>query len=220
LVELLTARGKATISLVAEVDGTIVGHILFSPATVGPPCRGGPEPQHPARQAGSTWPTVSTGLGLAPVAVHPDFQNHGIGSALVRAGLAECRRLATVRPADKKSEVGGQRSDDDNPASDFRLPTSDLHSTVHWIVLLGHETYYPRFGFAPASRWNLIGDYGSSGAFQFLPLTAAANEIRGGHIRYAPEFDELFPSELANRGSRKLCQGKNRRGGRGGATPL
>ena len=43
---------------------------------------------------------------------------------------------------------------------------------IPWVVLLGHETYYPRFGFAPASRWNLTGDYGSHDAFQFLRLTA------------------------------------------------
>jgi hypothetical protein len=47
-------------------------------------------------------------------------------------------------------------------------------------------------GFAPASRWNLTGDYGSHAAFLFLPLTEAANEIRGGHIRYAPEFGKIF----------------------------
>jgi hypothetical protein len=51
---------------------------------------------------------------------------------------------------------------------------------------------YARFGFAPASRWNLTGDYDNHDGFQFLPLTAAANQIRGGHIRYAPEFDEAF----------------------------
>ena len=36
------------------------------------------------------------------------------------------------------------------------------------------------------------GDYGSHDAFQFLPLTAAAEVHRGGHIRYAPEFGEDF----------------------------
>ncbi len=60
------------------------------------------------------------------------------------------------------------------------------------VVVLGHESYYPRFGFAPASRWNLTGEYGDSDAFQFLPLTAAADALRGGHIRYAPEFDEII----------------------------
>ena len=63
-----------------------------------------------------------------------------------------------------------------------------------WVVVLGHETYYPRFGFAPARNWNLTGDYGDSDAFQFLPLTPAADSICCGHIRYANEFAELFPS--------------------------
>jgi putative acetyltransferase len=61
--------------------------------------------------------------------------------------------------------------------------------------IYSHETYYPRFGFAPASRWNLTCDYGESDAFQFLSLTAAANELRGAHIRYAPEFGEIFGLE-------------------------
>ncbi len=63
------------LSLVAESDGRIIGHILFSPITietvVGP---------------------VRT-LSFAPMAVHPDFQRRGVGSALVRAGLEAARRL-------------------------------------------------------------------------------------------------------------------------------
>jgi putative acetyltransferase len=35
-------------------------------------------------------------MGLAPMAVVPERQRHGIGSALVRAGLDECRRLGAV----------------------------------------------------------------------------------------------------------------------------
>ena len=71
LVDLLRERGKATISLVAEIDGEIVGHILFSPVTIEPPQPG--------------W----NALGLAPVAVIPDRQGRGIGQALVdlRAAL-------------------------------------------------------------------------------------------------------------------------------------
>lgn len=60
------------LSLVAGMDGRIVGHILFSPA----------------RTTGG-----GTVLALAPVAVDPPFQRQGIGSALVRRGLAECQRL-------------------------------------------------------------------------------------------------------------------------------
>ncbi len=65
-----------------------------------------------------------------------------------------------------------------------------------WIVVLGHENYYPRFGFAPASRWNLTGDYGSHDAFQFLPLTSEARALTGGQIRYAPEFGEVFTQDV------------------------
>jgi putative acetyltransferase len=205
LVALLIERGKGAISLVAEQDGEVVGHILFSSATL--EC--GPLASRAESDRLSAMPPLAeqadhVGLGLAPVAVLPAFQNQGLGSALVRAGLAECHRLAKVRPAqvgpsgpegpelptDSAGEwlkVRSHKSQVPEPTSDSRLPTS-----VHWVVVLGHPTYYPRFGFAPARRWKLTCDYGDSDAFQFLPLTATADALRGGHIRYAPEFGELF----------------------------
>jgi putative acetyltransferase len=57
---------------VADDGGAIVGHILFSPVTVAVDS-GGPV------------------LGLAPLAVRPERQREGIGSQLVRAGLAAAR---------------------------------------------------------------------------------------------------------------------------------
>lgn len=74
LVDALRANGKARMSLVAENDGQIVGYILFSPVTL--------EPANKELFA----------LGLAPMAVLPGFQNQGIGSLLIRAGLDECRK--------------------------------------------------------------------------------------------------------------------------------
>lgn len=73
LVERLRASGKAVIELVALDGDSIVGHILFSPVTLEP-------------LAGSV------GLGLAPVAVMPDHEKHGVGRRLIQNGLAECRR--------------------------------------------------------------------------------------------------------------------------------
>jgi putative acetyltransferase len=73
LVDALRAAGAATISLVAECDGRVVGHILFSPVRI--------EGEGVGFDA----------QGLAPVAVDPDRQRDGIGSALVRAGLDACR---------------------------------------------------------------------------------------------------------------------------------
>jgi len=71
LVDRLRANGKAAVSLVAEDDGHIVGHILFSPVTFDPPA-------------------AVVGFGLAPMAVLPDHEKHGVGRRLVQNGLAEC----------------------------------------------------------------------------------------------------------------------------------
>lgn len=73
LVDALRRNGKAALSLVAEEDDHIVGHILFSPVTL-------------ETDAGEL-----IGVGLAPVAVLPEFQNRGVGSALVERGLEICR---------------------------------------------------------------------------------------------------------------------------------
>lgn len=68
LVEALRASGDAAISLVAEEDGRIVGQVLFSKLRAPDNC-----------------------LALAPVSVAPDRRNRGIGSRLVRAGLAQAK---------------------------------------------------------------------------------------------------------------------------------
>lgn len=75
LVDALRESGAAHVSLVAEEDALVVGHILFSPVTV--------------ESAGGDWEA----LGLAPMAVLPERQGRGVGSALVREGLGECLRL-------------------------------------------------------------------------------------------------------------------------------
>ena len=69
----LRAAKALTISLVAEVDGRIVGHIAFSPVTMSD---GSPD-----------W------YGLGPVSVLPEYQRRGIGSALIREGLARLKDL-------------------------------------------------------------------------------------------------------------------------------
>ena len=66
-------QAAGSISLVALLHDEIVGHILFTPVRIDPP-------------------TIAPVAGLAPMAVSPDAQRRGIGSALVRAGLEACRR--------------------------------------------------------------------------------------------------------------------------------
>src|SRR5205823_10756103 len=73
LVDALREGGYVRASLVAEQAGQVVGHILFSDLPI-------------LTAAG----TVSA-LALAPLAVLPEFQNQGIGSALIRRGLAVCQ---------------------------------------------------------------------------------------------------------------------------------
>lgn len=94
LVDELRAAGE-TISLVADLDGRVVGHLLFSPVKIEDRKAAG---QGEAGQAGAGQKEAGLeaaipALALAPLAVRPEFQNRGIGSALVYAGLEQCRRL-------------------------------------------------------------------------------------------------------------------------------
>jgi putative acetyltransferase len=78
LVEALRQEAAPFISLVATDGARIVGHICFSPVTIGADSQG-------------------DSLGLAPMAVAPEVQRCGVGSRLVRIGLDECgRRHARV----------------------------------------------------------------------------------------------------------------------------
>lgn len=74
LVDALRDGGYVRVSLVAERGGRVVGHILFSDLPI------------------ITGTGTIPALALAPMAVLPEFQRQGIGSALVRTGLDECRR--------------------------------------------------------------------------------------------------------------------------------
>lgn len=74
LVDALRASGEPLISLVAQDGDELVGHILFSPATL----------------------TGNEGdvriMGLAPMAVLPAHQRSGIGTRLVEQGLKHCQQ--------------------------------------------------------------------------------------------------------------------------------
>jgi putative acetyltransferase len=60
---------------------------------------------------------------------------------------------------------------------------------VPFAVVLGHPSYYPRFGFAPAARFGLaFGDGPPSDAFMALELVPGGLAQASGKVRYAPEF--------------------------------
>lgn len=73
IIEALRAARALTISLVAEVNGCVTGHIAFSPVTISDGTR--------------NW------YGLGPVSVLPEYQRQGIGSALIREGLSRLREI-------------------------------------------------------------------------------------------------------------------------------
>lgn len=89
LVDHLRAHGKLRVSLVAERNGEIVGHIAFSPVRlVDDDAQRAPlgEPRPRAVAAAG-------GLGIGPMAVVPEQQRRGVGGRLMRAGLERCRAL-------------------------------------------------------------------------------------------------------------------------------
>ncbi len=73
IVSALRAARALTISLVAEVDGRVVGHIAFSPVTIS--------------DGTGNW------YGLGPVSVLPEYQRQGIGKALIEEGLSRLKEL-------------------------------------------------------------------------------------------------------------------------------
>jgi putative acetyltransferase len=73
VVAALRSSGALKVSLVAESDGRVIGHVAFSPVTVSDGTR--------------DW------YGLGPVSVAPACQRRGVGTALIRAGLSRLKEL-------------------------------------------------------------------------------------------------------------------------------
>jgi len=140
LVERLRKTGRfiSELSLVAELEGKIVGHILFYPVTI--------------RSVDSEFLSLS----LGPMAVVPELQSLGIGSQLVSEGFQAAKRL-------------GHRS----------------------VIVLGHPDYYPRFGFKPASRWNIKVPFDAPDE-AFMALELVKDELSGksGTVEYPEEFQD------------------------------
>ena len=135
IVDTLRANGAAVLSLVAGVDGRVVGHIMYSPLLVG----------------------GVQGAALGPMAVLPEYQHRGVGTSLVEAGNGHLRRDGCA-----------------------------------FIAVLGHPTFYPRFGFRPASiygitcEWNVPDD-----VFMILVLDEPKMSGVVGMAEYRTEFSTV-----------------------------
>ena len=138
LVDKLRVQANPTISLVAEEGGKILGHILFTPVSL---------TNHKELKI----------MGLAPMAVLPEYQRKGIGAALVRAGLDQCKKIG----------FGA-------------------------VVVLGHKSYYPRFGFFPAIRFGFSCEYDvPEDAFMCIELQKDYLQGVTGKISYHPAFKNV-----------------------------
>jgi putative acetyltransferase len=73
VINALRNAGVLIISLVAEIDGKIAGHIAFSPITIS--------------DGTKDW------FGLGPVSVLPEYQKKGIGKALIIEGLDRLKKI-------------------------------------------------------------------------------------------------------------------------------
>jgi len=76
IIEALRAAGVLAVSLVAELDGRVIGHIAFSPITISDGTR--------------NW------HGLGPVSVAPEYQRKGVGKALIQEGLSRLKNLGAA----------------------------------------------------------------------------------------------------------------------------
>lgn len=76
IIDRLRAADALTVSLVADIDGSIVGHVAFSPVSLS--------------DGSMDW------YGLGPISVDPARQGEGIGGALIREGLERLKALGAA----------------------------------------------------------------------------------------------------------------------------
>ncbi|MBM4113029.1 MAG: N-acetyltransferase [Phycisphaerae bacterium] len=135
LVDTLRCESTPIVSLVGAENEIVVGHILFTPATL------------------DGQPRLRL-MGLGPMAVAPSHQRRGIGSALVRAGIDACAAIGTEA-----------------------------------VVVLGHPSFYPRFGFAPSHRFGIGCEFDAPPeVFMVLELAPRALHGVSGTVHYHAAF--------------------------------
>ena len=137
LVDALREKTDPFISLVATMGDNVVGHIFFSPVSV------------------ESDEDTFAAMGLAPMAVLPEYQNQGIGTRLITEGLEECRRLGHgivvvlghpnyyPRFGFERASLKGLRSEYDVPDEVFMVTelNPDALAGRHGLV-----KYHPSFG--------------------------------------------------------------------------
>ena len=138
LVDVLRVEAHPIISLVAQDGEAIVGHVMFSPASL---------TNHPDLKI----------MGLGPVAVLPHLQRKGIGTALINAGMDKCKELG-----------------------------------YYAVIVLGHPSYYPRFGFIPSVRYGIRSEFDVPvDVFMLIEIIPGYLQGATGIIKYHPAFNDV-----------------------------
>jgi putative acetyltransferase len=122
LVEALHAANAALVALVAVVDGSVVGHIMFSPMSS--------HDDMNAEDHSATHQSCRL-AGLAPMAVAPAYQRSGIGGQLVREGLHRCAALGldgvvVLGHADYYPRFGFSRADTFGLRCEYDVPPENF----------------------------------------------------------------------------------------------
>ncbi len=140
----LVARLRASkyfipeLSLVAVLEGRIVGHLLLTRIDIVDE-----HSQHP-------------GLSLAPISVQPEFQNRSIGSQLIKASHKMAQQMG-----------------------------------FNWIVLIGHQDYYPKFGYEEAQKYGITNSIAApSENFMIKGLKPGVLDQIQGQVKYPKIYFE------------------------------
>ncbi len=141
IIDKIRASGSQILSLVAEIDQKIVGHIFYSEAEI----------EHDNERI--------IGMGLAPMAVLPEYQKQGVGKKLINESISILKK-----------------------------------KPIAFIIVLGHEDYYPKFGFDKASKYGISCQWDGvpDEAFMIMILDKEKMENVHGVARYRDEWNEAM----------------------------
>lgn len=138
--------GIEELNFVAEIDGKVVGHVIYSRGKI-------------EKDSGGEKEVISFG----PLSVDPEYQKKGVGSALMEFSIGKAKELG----------YGA-------------------------IIIFGHPTYYPRFGFLEGKDFG-VRTSGDENFPAFMAMELIEGDLKGAEGRYieGDVFDEEKIKEKA-----------------------